>query len=308
MNNSQLDSEELYCNLRKKLKDNEENLSEYKSNIEFIYSFTKEEIYKSKKFISLDYENISEWKQAKFKTEFDEKSNINPVISSEFTQKNITKLRNGIELTNIIYSSNESINYKIVNNKIKSSFLLKAESDLWIFLHVKNDSFDDNTIVILFSKEEFYGQVNMSLGTFIPTPSGKNLFTLKIFQTLQLVKTYYQEKISEYNNNIDTSLVKILISDEGDGSVKVSAWINGGDAENVLRGNFFKQIEMLDKDALRASSSSLEMNNDYKIMIAGNGNGCKLNYFIAETNYKEIFENFEGINAKSNDYNCCYIF
>ena len=307
---SQLDSEELYCKLRKNVQKEKENLITNKNVLAQMYSFTKEEIYKAKKYICFDNDNQSSWVCANFDSDIDEKSNLTPIIKNEFSQKTITKQRNGIELRNLIFRTVDVINYKITNNKIKSSFILKGESDFWLFLHVKNDKFDENTIVILFSKEEFCENVHMSMGTFIKNDNKNKKYILKFFQTLQLVKSYKNEVNYDHKyENTDCCLIKIVINDDGSENLKISAWMNEGSAENILIGKFCKQISMYNKDMLlRMSSSSSEINNNYKVMIAGNGVQCKVTQFSCETFYKDTFDDIEGLKSNYNGCNCCKIF
>ena len=306
---SQLDSEELYCNLRKNVQQEKENLISNKNILAQMYSFTKEEIYKAKKYISFDNDNQSNWVCATFDTEIDEKSNIIPVIKNEFSQQTITKQRNGIELKNLIFRTVDVINYKITNNIIKSSFILKGESDFWLFLHVKNDQFDENTIVILISKEEFSEKIHMSMGTFIKNDDDNKKYLLKMFQTLQIVKSFKNQESYDYKyESTDTCLIKILINDDGSENLKISAWMNEGDAENTLIGKFCKQIAMFNNEVLLGvSSSNSEINNNYKIMIAGSGEQCKVTKFTCETIYKDSYDNIEGMKNNSNGCDCCKI-
>ena len=46
----------------------------------------------------------------------------------------------------------------------------------------------------------------------------------------------------KYNKTSNSCLIKVIVVDNGEETVKVSAWLNEGDAENKLVGNYFKPI------------------------------------------------------------------
>lgn len=228
--------------------------------------------------------------------------------------------RTGTEICNLIFRSNEDINYKIVNNTLKSTVILKGESEFWIFLHCK-EKFDDETIVILFSKTEFTEVVNMSLGLFIKTKDGNNdiddesndsEFSFRIFHTMQLIKSYNNNPNASINSkyeNSDSCMVKIVVIDEGNENIKVSAWVNEGDAENQLNGNFCKQVIFNDSQDKIKNSSNFDLSNkNYKVMIAGSGAHCKVTHFSCETNFKDNIDYVNGCKQGFNSCNCCLIF
>ena len=61
----------------------------------------------------------------------------------------------------------------------------------------------------------------------------------------------------------DSSLIKINVVDDGSETIKVSAWINEGDAENVLKGNFFTPVNMDDNNQNIENISSENYFNDF---------------------------------------------
>ena len=98
-------------------------------------------------------------------------------------------------------------------------------------------------------------------------------------------------------------MIRILVNDEGNEEIKVSAWINEGDAENQLIGNFCKPISLKYEDEKEIKlASAFEINNkSYKVMIAGSGQLCKVTQFSCETNFKE------GCKQGLNNCNCCLV-
>ena len=313
-----LDSEELYQLIKTQIKNQNENSNIKKSGTQD-YTHTQEEIYCAKKFISFDKNNLSEWVSSSFDTYLNEKKILSPEINGNWGTEIMTQKRAGTEIQNLIFCSNEGINYKIVNNTLKSTVILKGDSDYWIFLHSKG-KLDDETIVILFSKTEFSDIVYMSLGLFIKSndnddneennDSTNNKFYFRIFQTMQLIRSYNRNQTDNYKyESSDSCLIKILVLDEGKESIKVSAWLNEGDAENILIGNFYKQVffNYGHEKRLKISSTFESNNKNYKVMIAGSGAQCKVTQFSCETSFKDNYEYIEGCKQGFNSCNYCCI-
>ena len=325
----ELDSEELYQILKERNKNQKESIEKLK-NLDFQdYAYTQEDIHFAKKFITLDQGNLHEWLSTEFESDLNEKNILSPEIKGRWGITALPKKKSGIDITNRIFLSYENINYKIVNNTIKSTVILSGESEYWLFLHT-NGNFNDETVAILFSKKEFSEIVFMSLGLFVKKDtidveghiednsdrindnrkSVNNEYFFRIIRSVQLVKTY---NIRENSNNKyesqDSCLIKLLISDEGNEKIKISAWMNEGDAENELVGNFYKQVAVKDfNDNLIKSPSSFELNEkNHKVMIAGSGHQCKVIHFSCETNFKENFE-YIGCKQGFNSCNCCLFF
>ena len=312
-----LDSEELYQLIKKQIKSQNENPN-VKKSITQDYTYTQEEIYCAKKCITFDNNNLKEWISSSFDTYLNEKRLLSPEIKGKWGTGMTTQKRSGTEIRNLIFCSNDDINYKIVNNTIKSTVILKGESEYWIFLHSKG-KFDDETIVILFSKIEFEDVVNMSLGLFIKSDNdnkdsndedSNNKYCFRIFQTIQLIRTFnYNPTYNCKYESSDSCLIKILIIDEGEENIKVSAWLNEGDAENTLIGNYFKQVIFnKNNDKKEKTSSPFELNNNnYKVMIAGSGAQCKVTQFSCETSFKDNIDYVDGCKQGYNSCNCCLI-
>ena len=207
---------------------------------------------------------------------------------------------NGFDITNKIFECEESINYKIVNNLIKANVLLEGDGMFWIFLHL-NHVFDDNTIVILFSKKEYTQRVTMSLCSFInfdyikfSKEKGNNFF---IFQKQQLIKSYNKPKNKKEADKYelkDSCLIKITILDEGYEKIKINAKFNDGEEDNEMIGNLYNPVANIDNFDQKSTSNINEDKSNYRVMISGNGTGYKINNFHCETKLKNYFENKIG--------------
>ena len=309
-----INSEELYKIIKSKIKNQLIEGKKHKKSSLNEYIYTQEEIYCSKKFISFDYNNLNEWVTASFGTDVNRKKILSPKIKDSWIACELNQKRNSIDITDKIFCSKDNINYKIVNNNIKSTFILKGESDFWVFLHSKG-KLEEETAAILFSKNQFTETVFMSLGLFVKNddliPENDKKYFFRIFQTMQLVETYDRNSKDFIMNTkyekYDSSLIKINIVDDGTEKIKVSAWMNEGNAENVLQGNFFIPVCMnYDDKNLRNSAFDVYTEN-YKIMFAGSGNSCEVIRFSCETEFKEDFDYFAGCNKGFNSCNCCNI-
>ena len=313
-----LDSEELYQLIKEKIKNYRENSKKIKKTISQDYTYTQEEIYCAKKIITFDNNTTDKWISSSFESYLNENNMLTPEIKGKWGAWEKTQKRPGIDISNLIFLSNEDINYKLVNNILKSTVILKGDSEYWIFLHSKGN-FNDETIAILFSKAEWSDSVFMSIGIFIYSDNEDNnnnnednennnsKYYFRILQTTQLFRSYnIYDNDNKYESNDSSSMIKILIFDEGNEKIKVSAWINGGEAENSLNGNFCKQINLNNEDKEIKNSSNFEIfNKNYKVMIAGSGQYCKVTQFSCETNFKENIDYFSGCNQSFNNCNCC---
>jgi hypothetical protein len=334
-----LDSEELYQLIKEKIKNYRENSKKIKKTISQDYTYTQEEIYCAKKIITFDNNTTDKWISSSFESYLNENNMLTPEIKGKWGTWEKTQKRPGIDISNLIFLSNEDINYKLVNNILKSTVILKGDSEYWIFLHSKG-RFNEETIAILFSKAEWSDSVFMSIGIFINSDNEDNYnnnnednnnnnednnknnkdnnnneddennnskYSFRIFQTTQLFRSYnIYDNDNKYESNDSSSMIKILIVDEGNEKIKVSAWINGGEAENVLIANFCKQINLNNENKEIKNSSTFELfNQNYKVMIAGSGQYCKVTQFSCETNFKENIDYFSGCNQGFNNCNCC---
>ena len=128
-----LDSEELYQLIKTKIKNQKEKTNKIKNTISQDYTYTQEEIYCSKKFITFDNNNLAEWVSTSFESIINDKKILSPKIKGKWGTGVMAQKRAVVDITNLIFCSNEDINYKIVNNILKSTVILKGESDYWIF-------------------------------------------------------------------------------------------------------------------------------------------------------------------------------
>ena len=162
--------EEIYSNLKKEIKIMKKEM-ESLENI----NYTQEEIIKAKKRIEFfNYNN--EWLYSNFNTNNSSKNIEYPIIISEnWTKPNSYNLNN-LELRNLIFLSEEEINYSICNNEIKGIVDLKGESTFWIFLRTK-EYFSKENVIILFKKEEYSQIIYLILGNFILNSKGNLIFT-----------------------------------------------------------------------------------------------------------------------------------
>ena len=313
-----LDSEELYQILKAQIKNEKDNYIKFKKLLTQDYTYTQEDIYCAKKFISFEYNKLSDWVSSSFETKLNDKNILSPEIKGSWGTGAKNQKRASIDIRNSIFLSNEDINYQIVNNSLKSTFILKGESEFWIFLHSKGN-FNDETIVILFSKTDFSETVFMSLGLFVKSDNRNNIiyeesekdeYNFRILKTMQLVRSYNNNDffMNKYVSS-DSCMIKVLVNDEGNENIKVSAWINDGDAENKLIGDFYKQVVLKKNEnvGVKASSTFEFDNRNYKIMIAGSGEQCKIIQFSCETNFKENLDYIDGCKQGFNSCNCCFI-
>ena len=207
-----LDSEELYQLIKSKIKaQNEINQIFQKSSCRD-YTYTQEEINCAKKSITFDVNNINNWVSANFESDLNDKNILFPKIKGKWGARGKIQKKFGIDISNLIFLSNEDINYKIVNNYLKSTVILTGGSEYWIFLHSKG-KFDNETIAISFSKKDFSEVVIMSLGLFIKvnnvennnnieednkSDDQNNEYCFRVFHSMQFIRIYNK---NESNSN-----------------------------------------------------------------------------------------------------------
>ena len=272
--------EDIYSNLKKEIKIMKKEM-ESLENI----NYTQEEIIKAKKRIEFfNYNN--EWLYSNFNTNNSSKNIEYPIIISEnWTKPNSYNLNN-LELRNLIFLSEEEINYSICNNEIKGIVDLKGESTFWIFLRTK-EYFSKENVIILFKKEEYSQIIYLILGNFILNSKGNLIFTPFIKEQLILSNLNQKEKtIYEKNDYIN---LNIKIYDEGKDEIIVYTYLNNNKEENFAKGNFF-----------------IPINGNYKVMIAGSGQQCKLKQFSCDSYYKPKYAPAELLN-EGKACNCCNI-
>ena len=309
-----LNSEELYKIIKEGVKIKLDEAKIQKKNFLQEYIYTQEEIYCSKKFISFDHNNLNDWLTAPFGTDVNRKKILSPKIKDIWSTCEMDQKRYGTEIKDKIFCSKDDINYKIVNNSIKSTFILKGESDFWVFLHSKG-KLEDETVIILFSKYQFSQIVFMSIGLFVKNDDKEvgddKKYFFRIFQTLQLVENYEKNSndyiMSTKYESADSCLIKINIIDDGTEKIKVLAWMNEGNAENKLIGNFCSPVFINNKDEVEKNSVFDIINENYRVMFAGSGDSCEITRFSCETDFKEDYDYFAGCKQGFDSCNCCKI-
>lgn len=284
--------EKIYSSIREKVKNIKKNELIIDQIISNQNEMNKEEINNSIKYIP--FNEKTNWNYSSFSTNINKYNVEYPEILSSSWTPTIIDVDNEIDITKKIFECEETIDYRLVNNFIKANVLLKGDGEFWIFLHL-NHKFNDKTIAIIFSKIKFSQRVAMSLGSFISpdyinnSNEGDNFL---IFQKQQLIKSYKREKHKEMDKyEIDDScLIKITIIDEGYNEVKIISKLNNGEEDNMLVGKYYEPIVNLDNFDFNYIKDSNEDNN-YRVMLAGNGETCKIKNFYCETKLKNYIGN-----------------
>ncbi len=80
----------------------------------------------------------------------------------------------------------------------------------------------------------------------------------------------------------------MTITDKGYDTIKINAKLNDGEEDNELIGNNYKQVVNIQNSGL---NSIINNENNYRVMIAGNGAYCKINNFYCETIAKRFIDN-----------------
>ena len=288
--------ERIYNLIKEKLNNTKDNELIIDQNI---YNKDNSQLYKEEIKNAIKYIPFNEktnWNYSTFSTNIN-KYNIDypEILSSSWTPTKID-FDNGIDITNKIFECEETIDYRLVNNFIKANVLLKGDGMFLIFLHL-NHKFNDKTVVILFSKREYSQRVTMSLGSFVKLDyfnsqieEGNNFF---IFQKQQLIKSYKKEKHSKeidiYEKD-DSCLIKISIIDEGYNEIKIISKLNNGVEDNILIGKQYESVVNTNNFETNSIKDNDDENN-YRVMIAGNGLFCKVNNFYCETKIKKNIGN-----------------
>ena len=291
-----LNIEGIYQSIRNKLKNINKNelVIDHNFLTQDNFELYKEEIKSAIKYIP--FNEKANWNYSTFSTSINKYNIEYPEILSNTWTATCLDTDNGMDITNKIFECEETIDYRLVNNIIKANVLLKGDGMFWIFLHL-NHKFSDKTIVILFSKNEYSQRVSMCLGSFINSDytnssieKGNNFF---IFQKQQLIKSYKRAKNPKEMDNYekeDSCLIKITIIDEGYNEIKVISKLNNGEENNELIGKICEPVANLNNFDSNSIKNNDEENN-YRVMLAGNGLFCKLNNFYCETKLKNYFEN-----------------
>jgi hypothetical protein len=258
---------------------------------------TKQQIKNFVKYIP--FNDKTNWYYSSFSTSYNKRSIEYPlIVSNVWTEANLNN-ENGIEITNKIFESQESVNYNYVDSSIKANILLQGESSFWIFLHT-NKIIDENTGIIIVTKKEYSQNVVISLGTFANFNKmkidGDNGNSFHIYNKQQLIENLkLNKKKNDKYENSDACSIKLEIFDEGNDKIEIKAKLNDGKEDNLLTGYCFNQVANVDCNS-----------GEYKFMLAGSGKYCKVNNFYCETNLKKSL-----LNNKKGEVEfcrCCNIF
>ena len=195
-----------------------------------------------------------------------------------------------IELKNIIYRSQDFIDYYICNCEIESLFTLKGESSFWLFLRCSENIYEENSSIIEISKKSYSQNIYISLGIMY---NGK----YKVLTKQQLINYNKTYKNKKYIDN-DLFLVKLIILEPGNDNLSIKIFLNESNIENNINCNFF--LPTVDKKLL---------------FIGGFGDECIIESFNCRNlikpkytkQFSDLIKKLNGNNIK-NENNCCILF
>lgn len=165
--------------------------------------------------------------------------------------------------------------------EIYTNFILKRESDLWIFNHC-NSVFDEYTISIKIERFENNSSF-ICIGTFVKDNNDNLIF--RIFIRQQLID------FSNLNNNsmtiLDRTEFKCYIFDTCDETLICKVFLNDSKNPNLIKFNYM-----------------LPLNEDTGFMIGGTGDKCLLKSFICKSvDHLEVEKTLNKIISKSQQEN-----
>lgn len=318
LNPDKLGTEEIYYLLKKRAKsEQQKSCPDFPNSLRLSNNEDNFKLYilKSKKCISL--KNNTNWKNTNFSANYNSHEILYPVIPTNKWEPFTFNSISSFNIVNKIFKSDEKINYGILNNKISGEILLKGLSQFWIFLHV-NEEFDDKTIVIIFSKDEYKNIAKVSLGTFLSFDKRLNFY---ILQTQQLIENFSDKSKNKNNFDLDDDSyckINFLIEDEGNNIIKINTKVNDGEIYNELTGDYFKRVdnEPIMRNYKNLSNENLSIfnksningiePNNYGIMIAGSGQECIIKEFCSLANPKDYIINL--FKQSQENCLCCNIY
>lgn len=216
----------------------------------------------------------SDWKYSTFSTDIENNQEVphfpsNPKWSDTY-QATFEKLQ--IEIRNLIFASEDLIDYGLVNTELNSNCILKGESTLWIILHGDSKKLKaEDSAIIQISKKENSQRVYFLLGVYL------NESEYKTFTKQQLVNFNSNSKGNEEYVQEDKSKINIYILDSGDDKINFKIFVNNSMIENNISANFF-----------------LPVYGRKKVFIAGSGEGCSVKSFqvtcIGKPKYLKEFD------------------
>ena len=276
-------SEIVFLNLRNEI-EKKKKLNNDSSNIK---KYSKEQLIKEKKIIDF-FNNNNTWYFTKFDTQFSKNRIEYPIIVEPNWQKFNYISSYKIDLKDLLFKSEEKINYSICNININCNVTLKGESSFWIFLRTK-ENFSKENAIILYNREEFSECVYITLGTFFLNLHSKLVYKPFIKQQLVFSKKKNKKNDNFYNNNKINLSIKIY--DEGYDTITIETFLNDRKENNFIKGNFFQQIK-----------------DNYSLMFGGKGEKIKLYKFLCQLSYKPYYLPPEITNNHVKGCTCCNIF
>ena len=280
---NQLESSEIiYLNIRNDIEKTKKS-NNISTNIKKI---SKEHLIKEKKIIDFFNQNYTLF-YTKFDTNFSKNRIQYPIIvNPNWTKFNNVKLNN-VDIKDLIFKSEQEINYTIFNANINFNVTLKGESSFWIFLRTK-ENFSKDNVIILYNREDYSKSVYITLGTFFLNLNNKLLYRPFIKQQLVFSK---KKNNKNYNNENDKINLNIKIYDEGYDNITIETFLNDKKENNLIKGNFFQQIK-----------------DNYSLMFGGRGKEIRLHKFLCELSYKPYYLPTVITNNHVKGCTCCNIF
>ena len=113
-----------------------------------------------------------------------------------------------------------------------------------------------------------------------------------------------ENKYYLYNGEKNTCYLNIIVYDDGQ-NIDVKIKVNDGKYENEIKGDFFIPSYDLGNISVNSSIDESYKLEGSKMMIAGSGDECKIQYLFNEIYYKEV--KLGPPYKKQNDCQCCII-
>lgn len=242
-------------------------------------------------FININYPNQSNWEYSTFTTDYLGMQEV-PRINSKKWNKS-EPFVDPVEVRNLIFRSEDYIDYGLANSEITANLTLKGESTFWLALHNEKTIYENTSAILQISKTENSQKLFASLGVFF------NEDEYKIFSRQQLVN--FNNNNSK-NNQIylenDSCNIKLVVLDPGDDNITFKIYINNSFIENTIEADFF-----------------LPVNDKRKIFIGGSGHSCFVSQFESITSVKPKYAKEYNIQSFKNPYtqnqkncDCCLTF
>lgn len=195
----------------------------------------------------------------------------------------------GIEIQNVLYASNNRIDYDLSNCEISTTFILTGDACFWLLLRAE-PQMDEYTSVIKIHKKNQNQKVFLSMGTFIP--ESQQSVSFKIFSKQQIIDKS-PTKANHYIHN-DSCTIRLVVYDTGEETILTKVYLNDSIQENIIENNIF-----------------LPINDKRKIMFSGSGDYCLIKDFSCYCSLKDQLikkGNINSLIADKKHCNCCIVF